>query len=236
MSDGWIKIHRKFLDWEWYDKSEMVHLFLHLLLNASVSNKRWHNTPVNRGQLVTSYESLRIKTGLSVQTLRTCLARLEETGEIERYSTNKFTIITVCKYEEYQCDTSDNDSQPTDNAQANNTPEQSKPKKTKEEIKAETEKRMKEFYKSLVPYVQTYGKEMVRAFYDYWSETNKSGSKMKWEQEPTWVLEKRLQRWANNDKSYKGKSNDNVNSRTSTTAAERAQGAASVIASLAAEE
>ena len=101
---------------------------------------------------------------------------------------------------------------------------------------ADTEKRRKEFYKSLIPYVQTYGKEMVREFYDYWSEGNKSGSKMRCEQEPTWDLARRLARWSNNDKSYKGKSNDNVNNRTSTTAAERAQGAASVIASLAAEE
>jgi hypothetical protein len=234
MSDGWIKIHRKFLDWEWYDKSEMVHLFLHLLLNASVSNKRWHNTPVNRGQLITGRKKLSEETGISQQTVRTCLQRLVETGEIEITPTNKFSIITICNYDSYQ-DNVGGDNQDTTNGEPTSNPE-TKPKKTKEEIKAETEKRMKEFYKSLVPYVQTYGKEMVRAFYDYWSETNKSGSKMKWEQEPTWVLEKRLQRWANNDKSYKGKSNDNVNSRTSTTAAERAQGAASVIASLAAEE
>ena len=235
MPDGWVKIHRKFQEWEWYDKSEMVHLFLHLLLSANVSDRKWHGMEIRRGQLVTSYESLRERTGLSVRTLRTCLEKLEQTGEIVRKATNKFSIITVCNYESYQDENFESDKQTTSKRQPEDQPP-IKPKKTKEEIMADTEKRRKEFYKSLIPYVQTYGKEMVREFYDYWSEGNKSGSKMRYEQEPTWDLARRLARWSNNDISYKGKSNYNVNNRTSTTAAERAQGAASVIASLAAEE
>ena len=235
MPDGWVKIHRKFQEWEWYDKSEMVHLFLHLLLSANVSDRQWHGMVIKRGQLVTSYESLRERTGLSVRTLRTCLEKLEQTGEITRKATNKFSLLTVCNYESYQDENFESDKQPTSKQQAEDQPP-TKPKKTKEDIKSDTDRRRKEFYNSLIPYVQTYGKEMVREFYDYWSEGNKSGSKMRYEQEPTWDLARRLARWSNNEKSYKSKSNDNVNNRTSTTAAERAQGAASVIASLAAEE
>lgn len=235
MPDGWVKIHRKFQEWEWYDKSEMVHLFLHLLLSANVSDRQWHGMVIKRGQLVTSYESLRERTGLSVRTLRTCLEKLEQTGEITRKATNKFSLLTVCNYESYQDENFESDKQATSKQQAEDQPP-TKPKKTKEDIKSDTDRRRKEFYNSLITYVQTYGKEMVREFYDYWSEGNKSGSKMRYEQEPTWDLARRLARWGNNDKSYKGKSNDNVNNRTSTTAAERAQGAASVIASLAAEE
>ena len=235
MPDGWVKIHRKFQEWEWYDKSEMVHLFLHLLLSANVSDRQWHGMIIKRGQLVTSYESLRERTGLSVRTLRTCLEKLEQTGEIVRKATNKFSLLTICNYESYQDENFESDKQTTSKRQ----PEDqlpTKPKKTKEDIKSDTDRRRKEFYNSLIPFVQTYGKEMVREFYDYWSEGNKSGSKMRYEQEPTWDLARRLARWSNNEKSYKSKSNDNVNNRTSTTAVERAQGAASVIASLAAEE
>ena len=233
MPDGWVKIHRKFQEWEWYDKSEMVHLFLHLLLSANVSDKQWHGMEIKRGQLVTSYETLRERTGLSVRTLRTCLERLEQTGEIAKKTTNKFSLLTICNYESYQDENFKSDKQTTSKRQPEDTPP-TKPKKTKEEVKADTERRRQEFYKSLIPFVQTYGKEMVREFYDYWSEANKSGSKMRFEQEPTWDLARRLARWSNNDKSYKSKSNDTVNNRTSTI--ERAQGAASVIASLAAEE
>ena len=49
-----------------------------------------------------------------------------------------------------------------------------------------------------------YGKQMVREFYNYWSETNKSCSKMRWEQEKTWVLERRLDYWSNRNKNYNG--------------------------------
>lgn len=215
----------------------MVQLFLCLLLNASAKQKRWKGIVIERGQLITSYESLHNKTGLSIRTLRTCLSRLEDTGEIEREATNKFSIITISNYNSYQGENTESDKQTADQSQAQDNQEPPKPKKTKEQIKAETDKRMKEFYNSLVPYLSTYPKEMIRAFYDYWSETNKSGSKMRWEQSPTWVLEKRLQRWSQNNKQYNSKSNgtSSVNNRVSS-AEERAKDAASVIASLAAEE
>ncbi len=232
MAESWIKLHRKFLEWEWYGKSEMVHLFLHLLLKANSEDKRWQGMVIKRGQLVTSYDSLHTQTGLSVRTIRTCISRLIETGEVERESTNKFSIITICNYESYQGVEIENDKQETNDGQTIDQP--SKPKKTKEQVKAETDKRMKDFYTSLIPYVQLYGKHMVREFYDYWSETNKSGSKMRWEQQPTWVLEKRLHYWSQRDKNYNNKSNEIGNRNTSSE--ERARDAANIIARLAAEE
>lgn len=62
-----------------------------------------------------------------------------------------------------------------------------------------TTERAKVFYNSLVPYVQQYGKKMVREFYDYWSETNASGKKMRFEMQQTWSLQHRLARWAGNN-------------------------------------
>lgn len=37
-------------------------------------------------------------------------------------------------------------------------------------------------------------------FFEYWTEPNKSGSKMRWELEKTWDLKRRLQRWARTSK------------------------------------
>lgn len=62
-----------------------------------------------------------------------------------------------------------------------------------------TEERMKEFYQSLIPYVKTYGKKTVREFYDYWSEPNPSGRKMRYELQKTWDLHRRLERWGRNN-------------------------------------
>lgn len=62
------------------------------------------------------------------------------------------------------------------------------------------EERRSRFYYSLVEYLPQYGKQMIRQFYDYWSEGNRAPKpKMKWELEKTWELSKRLARWANNN-------------------------------------
>jgi hypothetical protein len=61
------------------------------------------------------------------------------------------------------------------------------------------EKKQKDFYSELIPYTATYGKDMVRLFYDYWREPNKSKTRMKWESEKTWDLVLRLKRWDKNN-------------------------------------
>ena len=70
----------------------------------------------------------------------------------------------------------------------------------KDAAKAATLSRKDSFYLSLVPYVGKYPKEMIRAFFDYWSELNKSGTKMRYELEKTWELPRRLATWANRER------------------------------------
>lgn len=67
---------------------------------------------------------------------------------------------------------------------------------------AATLSRKEKFGKSLIPYVEKYGKDMVRDFFDYWTEMNQSKSKMRFEQQPTWETSKRLATWAKRDKNY----------------------------------
>lgn len=70
----------------------------------------------------------------------------------------------------------------------------------KNAAKAATLSRKESFYQLLVPYVGKYPKEMIRAFFDYWSELNKSGTKMRYELEKTWKLPRRLATWANRER------------------------------------
>lgn len=82
----------------------------------------------------------------------------------------------------------------------NSTKVEKKKPKDKDAAKAATISRKDSFYQSLVPFVGQYPKEMVRAFYDYWSELNKSGTKMRYELERTWELPRRLATWANRER------------------------------------
>ncbi len=120
MYEGWIKLHRRFLDWEWFQIPEMVKLFIFLLLSANIEDKKWNGITVRRGQLVTGRRKLSEMTGISDQSIRTGLARLKETGEINQQSTNKYSIITICKYEDYQINESNKYNESTNNQPATN--------------------------------------------------------------------------------------------------------------------
>lgn len=99
---SWIKIFRELLQWEWFQKAEMVQLFIYLLLKASCTDKQWQGMTVKRGQLVTSNATMRQDLRLSEQQIRTCIKRLISTGEITYKSTNRYVVITICNYDKYQ--------------------------------------------------------------------------------------------------------------------------------------
>jgi hypothetical protein len=104
MNNGWIKLHRELTNWEWYKNSNMVHLFLHLMLLANHEEQKWRGQIIQRGQLITGRFSLSKDTGISEQSIRTCITRLKSTNEITTKSTNKNTLITISNYEKYQKD------------------------------------------------------------------------------------------------------------------------------------
>ena len=54
------------------------------------------------GQLVTGRHALSEDTGISEQSIRTCLSRLKSTSEITSESTNQFTLITINNWGIYQ--------------------------------------------------------------------------------------------------------------------------------------
>jgi DNA-binding transcriptional MerR regulator len=117
---GWIKIHRKFLDWEWFNKSEAVHLFMYLVLKANHKDGQWQGIDIKKGQFVTSFGKISSDTGISLQTIRTLLKKFEKTNEINIQTTNKFTILTLCKYECYQQENEPTNTQLTNEQQTTN--------------------------------------------------------------------------------------------------------------------
>jgi hypothetical protein len=115
---GFIKIHRKIRQWEWFDDHNTFRLFICLMLKVNVTQKRWKGIVINRGQTVTSLAKLATYCGLSVQQTRTALSNLQTTREITCKSTNKFTLITLTNYGLYQDDLRKSTSKTTNNQQA----------------------------------------------------------------------------------------------------------------------
>jgi len=100
--EGWIKLHRKITRWEWFKTPNMYHLFSYMLLSANNKDNSWQGITVMKGQLVSGVKSLSENTGISAQSIRTCINKLKSTGEITIQSTNRYSIITICNYESYQ--------------------------------------------------------------------------------------------------------------------------------------
>lgn len=103
---GFIKLHRKLVAWGWYQDNPVKCVFLHLLLIANFTDAEWRGRTLKAGQLVTSIKKLSADLGFSEQQIRTALEKLKSTREITVESTNRFSIITVVNWEEYQSDSS----------------------------------------------------------------------------------------------------------------------------------
>jgi len=109
------------MKWEWYHDSQMVHLFLHMLIRANHEPKKWRGTLIQRGQFVSGRKALSVETGISEQSIRTCISKLKSTNELTTKSTNKFTLYTIVNWDTYQIN-GDGTNQPTNQQPPNNQP------------------------------------------------------------------------------------------------------------------
>ena len=111
--EGWISLYKKFVNWEWYQDSNVKSVFIHLLLLASYEDKKWQGRVVKRGQVIISSGNLASDLKLTRQQVRTALKKLQSTDEISVESTNKYLVITIEKYSDYQSALQNNNHQTT---------------------------------------------------------------------------------------------------------------------------
>lgn len=108
---GWISLYRKFTEWEWYTDANTMRVFLHLLLKANHKEGHWQGKIIQRGQLITGRKTIADELKISERSVRTALDKLKMTNEITIESTNKFSIVTIVKYDIYQDNQKENDQQ-----------------------------------------------------------------------------------------------------------------------------
>lgn len=65
---------------------------------------------------------------------------------------------------------------------------------------ATIEQRAEIFMEKVSLYLPDYPKEMLRRFYDYWTEKNEGGRKMRFEMQKVFDIKRRLTTWSNNEK------------------------------------
>lgn len=111
MSNNFIRINRKILQWGWYKDTNTFRVFIHLLLNANWHDGEYMGHKILRGQCVFGLKKISEDLGISVRNVRTALNHLKSTNEVTIKTTNKFSIATIVKYNDYQLQPSINDNQ-----------------------------------------------------------------------------------------------------------------------------
>lgn len=137
MSQGWIKLHRALLEWEWYDDVNVSRLFIHCILKANHKDNKYKGKLIERGSFVTGFENLSKETNLSVQKIRTAISKLKSTNDLTIKSTSQGTVIQVVSYNKFQVATNEStNDQQTDNKQiTTNNNDKNKKNENKEEVK-----------------------------------------------------------------------------------------------------
>ena len=102
VDNSWIKLPRNFVNWSWYHDANMVQLYLYLLLNANVYDVNYNDITIKRGECLVSLNHLSKETGISLQKLRTGLARLQRTKEIEYKKLQNGRIIVLVDFNKFQ--------------------------------------------------------------------------------------------------------------------------------------
>lgn len=178
-----VNIDESFLRFKPTEQLAMLWLLLHMDEQGAVS---------------VSIRSLASELGMSYMSCRTIIQGIIRRGELSSEGKRNGTSLTVVRHESYRAGAAH--SKPAE-PKRKFSPPADIGKKQKEMMK-----RKQAFYESLVPFVVSrggdYPPEMIRAFFDYWSEPNKSGTRMRYEMEKTWETSRRLCTWARRTNSY----------------------------------
>mgnify|MGYP004624551003 FL=1 len=101
-NNTWIKLPRNFVNWRWYKETNMVHLYLYLVINANLQPEDFLDFRIKRGEIMISLSRLSQDTNLSVKALRTSLDKLKRTNEIDYRKLKHGRVIIVLNYDKFQ--------------------------------------------------------------------------------------------------------------------------------------
>ena len=113
MNQGWIKLHRKITEWEWYTETNTFAVFMHLILTCNFKPTKWRGIELQPGETVKAITTLAEETNLSVQTIRTAIKRLKSTRELTQRQHGKHRILKLKSYDAYQLANTDSNNELT---------------------------------------------------------------------------------------------------------------------------
>ena len=106
INTGYISVHRTLMDKSYYNRSQYVHLWLHLLLKANHAGKNriWNGEEIilQPGQLLTGRIKLSEETGIPQSTIEKILNFFEKNNQVEQQKNSRNRIITIVSWHKFQ--------------------------------------------------------------------------------------------------------------------------------------
>lgn len=130
----------------------------------------------DNGTLIVSIRKISSELDIGLRTVRTILKKLYSTNIVTHKVTHNGSVVTINNIDSYKALKLTGD-----------TPSEA------------LETRKHAFGEKLIPYMEQYGKALIREFFDYWTEHNENGKKMRFEKEKTFEISRRLARWKKNN-------------------------------------
>jgi len=102
MAQGWVKIYREIIHWQWYGDINVTRVFIHLLLTVNHKDTQWQGIMIEPGQRVTSMATLEKELGMTARKIRTALSKLEKSGIVSIKTTSRYTLLSIVNWGKYQ--------------------------------------------------------------------------------------------------------------------------------------
>ena len=216
---GWIKLHRQLNNhWLYTEKRKFSKLeaWIDILFTVNFADTKTvikgKLIEVKRGESILSLDSWSKRWNWDKSAVRRFFDLLQSDGMIVLKSETVTTRLTICNYESYQSEETKSETQMKRKRNADEThstpiKEGKKNKECKEGKEDKLNERKLKFAETLKEFSSIYPREMLKEFYEYWSEPNQSGTKFRKEMQNTWDLGRRLKTWANNNNKFKHNQN-----------------------------
>lgn len=119
---GYIKLHRQLLESYQFGNPNNLKIWIWMLLKASHKSrtiplkvsKGYTDVKIERGQFIFGRNKAEIELNIDSSTIYRVLKKLESDGSIVVKSNNQYSVITICKYDNYN-NIEDDDEQPLNN-------------------------------------------------------------------------------------------------------------------------
>ena len=223
MDKGYILVSRAILDSDVFASQKLLKIWIWCLCKANFKDrfvplkigKGETTVSVKRGSFIFGRHKAEEELFIDGSTIYKSIKKLAEMDMIKIESNNQYSIVTICKYNDYQDNSKyklTSKEQPSNNQvtaeeQPSNTTN-TLPNVKKDNNVKQLIDRKAEFKNSLLPFLDEYGKDLLNDFFAYWTEHGDKDKKMRFEKEKSFGISRRLSTWKKRETQFNKNNSD----------------------------